>query len=393
MYNPIPLPPVTSSPLISSEERFHLLVASVRDYAIFMLDPDGYVATWNPGAERIKGYRDDEIIGQHFSRFYPPEDVAAGVPQRILRTAAEQGRASLEGWRVRKDGTRFWGEVTISAIHRDGELLGFAKVTRDMTAHRQAEEERRRRLAAEEAAQLRSEFLSIAAHELKTPITSLRGMAQLTLRRFQRDGQLSPERILQALTVINDQSGKLTRLVEQLLDTSRLESGHLILDRQDADLAEILRSVLTMFAGRPDGSRVNLDVPDHPVTASVDALRLEQVLTNVIDNALKYSPPNCPVSVSLVSTGSPDRPSPATARIVVEDRGPGVPPEDRPHLFDRFYRSRSASHTAGMGLGLYVSHQIVQLHGGTLTAEFPEEGGTRMVVTLSTLTTPDTVST
>ncbi|HET7770334.1 MAG TPA: ATP-binding protein [Chloroflexota bacterium] len=369
---------MTSPALISSEERFQLLVDSVRDHAIFMLDPDGYVATWNPGAERIKGYTADEIVGQHFSRFYPPEDVAAGMPQRVLRRAAEQGRSSLEGWRVRKDGTRFWGQVTIGAIHREGQLLGFAKVTRDMTAHRQADEERQRRLAAEEAAQLRSEFLSIAAHELKTPITSLRGMAQLTLRRFQRDGQLSPERIQHALTVINEQSGKLSRLVEQLLDTSRLESGHLILDRSDQDLVQVVRSVLTMFAGRPDSSRVTLDVPDHPVTASVDALRLEQVITNLVDNALKYSPHDCPVSVSLERTG------PTGALIIVEDRGPGVPPEDRPRLFDRFYRARSTAHTTGMGLGLYVSQQIVQLHGGTLTAEFPPDDGTRMVLTLST---------
>ena len=377
---------MTQATLINSEERFHLLVDSVRDYAIFMLDPGGYVATWNPGAERIKGYAEHEIVGQHFSRFYPPDDVAAGVPDRVLRSAAEQGRSRLEGWRLRKDGTRFWGEVTISAIRRHDELLGFAKVTRDMTAHRQAEEERRRRLAAEAAAQMRSEFLSIAAHELKTPLTALRGMAQLTLRRYQRDGQLSPERIEQALTIINEQSGKLSRLVEQLLDTSRLEAGHLTLDRKEQDLVAVVRAVLTMFAGRPDAGRITFDAPAHAVTASVDGLRLEQVLTNLIDNALKYSPAGSPVRVTLGEQ------PPTTVRIAVEDRGPGVPEEDRPHLFDRYYRSPSASNISGMGIGLYVSRQIVELHDGTLTPEFPQEGGTRMLVTLPTGATPSATS-
>ena len=367
---------------LGGEERFHLLVDSVRDYAIFMLDPEGYVATWNAGAERIKGYAEHEIVGQHFSRFYPPEDVAAGVPARVLQMAARDGSSHLEGWRVRKDGRRFWGEVTVTAIRRDGELVGFAKVTRDLTerhaaeeAHRQAAEERQRRVAAEEAARLRSEFLSIAAHELKTPLTSLRGMAQLALRRFERDGEVDLERLRQALRVIETQSGKVARLIEQLLDVSRVESGHLRLSRQEADLGGLLRGVLTMFTGRGDGARVLLDLPDKPVVASVDSLRLEQVLTNLIDNALKYSPAGSPVCMSV--TYEPD-----SVRIAVEDRGPGVPEEDRPRLFDRFYRSRVTSHTSGMGLGLHVSREIVALHGGTLIAEFPAEGGTRMVVTL-----------
>ena len=368
--------PESPAGLGSGEERFHLLVDAVRDYAIFMLDPGGHVISWNAGAERIKGYAEHEILGQHFSRFYLPEDVAAGVPGQVLRRAAEQGRSHLEGWRVRKDGSRFWGEVTVSAIQRDGRLLGFAKVTRDLTERRQAEEERRLRLAAEEVAHMRSEFLSIAAHELKTPLTSLRGMAQLTLRRYQRDGLITPERVLQALSVIETQTSKLARLVEHLLDISRLESGHLRVDPHETDVAGLIKSVVAMFAGRGDDGRITLELPEQPVVASVDSLRLEQVITNLVDNALKYSATPLPVRVSLAQD------QPGDLRIAVEDRGPGIPPEDRPHLFDRFYRSRSLTHASGMGLGLYISRQIVELHGGTLTAEFPEDGGTRMVVSL-----------
>jgi PAS domain S-box-containing protein len=371
-----------------SEERFHLLVDAVRDYAIFILDPQGYITSWNAGAQRIKGYTEREIVGQHFSRFYTPEDQERGLPASILRTAAEEGRFQTEGWRVRKDGTRFWADVTITAIRDDaGALLGFAKITRDLTERRQAEAERRQRLAAEEAARMRTEFLSVAAHELKTPLTSLRAVAELTLRRYQRDGEVSAERVMHALSTINTQVGKLTRLVEHLLDVSRLEAGHLALERRETDLGELTTSVVAMFRNRDDGARLHLDVPDAPLLASVDSLRVEQVLTNVVDNALKYSPPDSPVRVRVAEHhASADDVSGASgasgATIIVEDEGPGVPLEDQPHIFDRFFRSRSTSFTSGMGLGLYVTRQIVELHGGTIRAEFPPDGGMRVVVEL-----------
>jgi PAS domain S-box-containing protein len=364
-------------------ERFHLLVDAVRDYAIFMLDPQGRIVSWNAGAQRIKGYAAGEIVGQHVSRFYPPEDVARGVPGQILRTAAAEGRCQREGWRVRRDGSRFWAEVTVTAI-RDagGALLGFAKVTRDLTARRRVEEERRRRLAAEEAARQRAEFVSVAAHELKTPLTVLRGMAQLTLRRYARDGDVAPERVAAALRLIDAQAGKLARLVEQLLDLSRLEAGRLALERRETDLGALAAAAAELFRARGDGDRLRLALPERPVRASADALRLEQVLTNLLDNALKYSPPGSPVQLCVRGEAAGPGAGPGRARITVADRGPGVPPEDRPRLFDPFFRSSAAAHTGGVGLGLAISRQIVELHGGTLRAEFPPEGGTRVVMEL-----------
>ena len=371
--------------LARSEERFHLLVDAVADYAIFMLNPQGIVASWNTGAQRIKGYTEQEIIGQHFSRFYTPEDRASGKPARVLAEARQNGRYEEEGWRVRKDGTRFWASVVLTALRDDkGQLLGFGKVTRDLTERRQAEEDRRQRLVAESVAQMRGEFLSVAAHELKTPVTALRGRAQLTLRRFRRSGELSPERVREALEVIDNQAGKIARLVEQLLDVSRLEAGHLMVDRQESNLAAVITSVVAMFRSRDDGDRVRLELPRSTVLAWLDSLRIEQVLTNLIENALKYSPPESPVQVSIdeIRPSAPEDANGRRVRVTVADQGPGVPIEDRPHLFDRFFRSRATTHTSGMGLGLYVSRQIVELHGGAICAEFPSSGGTRMVMEL-----------
>jgi PAS domain S-box-containing protein len=221
--------------LQASEKRFRLLVESVRDYAIFMLDPEGRIVSWNLGAERIKGYRADEIVGEHFSRFYPPEDVAAGKPARGLEVAEREGRVEDEGWRVRKDGSRFWANVVITAL-RDagGRLVGFAKVTRDLTERKRAEEDRLRlareqaaRAEAEAAVRARDEFLSIAAHELKTPLTPLQLQVQLLVHSL-RKGELTtlpPERLGAMLESAERQSKRFASLIEKLLDLSRIAAG------------------------------------------------------------------------------------------------------------------------------------------------------------------------
>ena len=375
--------------LRQSEERFRLLVEGVSDYAIYMLDPEGNVTSWNTGAQSIKGYAESEIVGQHFSRFYTEEDRAAGKPQRVLDEARLTGHFEAEDWRVRKDGSRFWANVVITPLLDSmGTLRGFSKVTRDLTARRAAEEERRQRLAAEDAARMRAEFLTVAAHELKTPITALRGRTQLALRRLKRDGVLTPDQVSHALQVIDVQTGKVARLVEQLLDVSRLEAGHLTIERRETDLGALVTSVVEMFADESGTSRLQLDLPERPVTLPVDAVRIEQAITNLVENALKYSLPETPIRVrldpALATGGNPDATGGADrATVSVTDYGPGVPAEDRPRLFDRYFRSHATIHTAGMGLGLYVSRQIVELHGGTIWAEFPAEGGTRMVVELA----------
>jgi PAS domain S-box-containing protein len=351
-----------------------------------MLDPQGYVASWNLGAERAKGYTEDEIVGQHFSRFYTPEDAAVAKPRRMLEIARTYGRVEDEGWRVRKDGTRFWASVVITAL-RDptGQLRGFAKVTRDLTEQRKAEEDRHARLAAEEAVRTRNEFLSIAAHELKTPLTSLLGTAQVTLRRLTRSHEVEPQRLADSLRLIEGQTKRMARLVDQLLDVSRMGQGHLALTRERTDVGALVRGVVDAFRARELSQTITLRAPERPVWADADPLRVEQVITNLAENALKYGVTDgepAVVEIDVAEAGAGSGGAVGAVTISVRDHGPGIAPDDRPHLFDRFFRARAQAQQPGMGLGLYISREIVALHGGTIRAEFPEDGGTRMVVEL-----------
>jgi PAS domain S-box-containing protein len=372
------------------DDLYRLLVQHVKDYAIFLLDPHGYVRTWNEGAQRIKGYQAHEIIGQHFSRFYPPEEVQRGTPAHGLRVAAVEGRWEQEGWRVRQDGSRFWADVVITALYAEvGTLVGFAKVTRDLTERKHAEEERLRLVeheqqawaAAEVAAarvRMQEEFLAIAAHELKTPLAGAKIAAQLLLRRAAKQGAAAgdgPQQ--QALHTIDQQLARLGRLVEQLLETTRLHTGRLTLHRAPANVTALVGTAAQAAQARAEQQEIDFSAPD-ALWASVDADRLEQVVTNLLDNALKFSASGQRIEVQLIRSNS----GPQSLHLSVRDYGIGVPVEHRPHLFERFYQAHPATHRSGLGLGLYISRAIVVEHGGTIAAEFPPEGGTRLVVTL-----------
>jgi PAS domain S-box-containing protein len=366
--------------LQASEKRFRLLVESVRDYAIFMLDVDGRVATWNLGAERIKGYRAEEIVGEHFSRFYPPEDVAAGKPAMELREAAARGRFEDEGWRIRKDGGRFWANVVITAL-RDagGRLVGFAKVTRDLTERKRAEEDRVRlareqaaRAEAEAAVRARDEFLSIASHELKTPLTPLQLQVQLLVHSL-RKGELTtlpPERLGAMLESTERQSKRFALLIEQLLDLSRIAAGRLELELGEVDLAETVRGVVARFDAElaRSGSSLALAL-DGPVVGRWDRLRLEQVVANLLSNAIKYGAGR---PIELRVEGDDE-----TARLVVRDQGIGIAPADQARISERFERAASSRHYAGLGMGLYITRQILAAHGGSVrVASAPGAGST-----------------
>jgi PAS domain S-box-containing protein len=217
--------------LKESEEKFRLMVEAVKDYAVFMLDPKGCIASWNPGAERIKGYSAEEILGVHFSRFYPRADVESGKPDRELAIAVEQGRYQEEGWRVRKDGTQFWASVTITPVlDEKGTLRGFAKVTQDLTERRQAEEQRLELIRAQAASaeaqktnRLKDEFLAILSHELRTPLNAIVGWAHL-LRESPR---LDPTQVSRGLEAIDRNAAIQTQIVSDVLDISRMTSGKL----------------------------------------------------------------------------------------------------------------------------------------------------------------------
>jgi PAS domain S-box-containing protein len=368
--------------LRQSLERLYLLVTSIKDYAIFMLDPAGHVVTWNAGAQHLKGYSEEEILGKDFSLFYTPEDVASGRPPCGLGVAARDGRYEDEGWRVRKDGTRFWADVVITALRdTEGRLVGFGKVTRDLTERKQAEEERLRfirereaRGAAEWSVHLRDEFLSIAAHELKTPVTSLRLQAQILFRQLGAMGVIDPVQLRRALGLIVNQSQKLADLVNRLFDVSRITNGRLALDRVEADVVPIVAGVVDAKRLLAGSLPIVVETPAQLV-ASIDPLRLEQVVTNLLDNAVRYGAVGR-IDV-IVARREPDR-----LEISVRDHGPGIPTERRDHIFDRFNHANDRRDESGLGLGLYLSQQIVRLHGGEIHAEYPPDGGTRFVVAL-----------
>jgi signal transduction histidine kinase len=227
------------------------------------------------------------------------------------------------------------------------------------------------RKRAEEA---RDEFLSVAAHELKTPLTSLRGFVQVLLRQSEKGSPADPVRLTQALRTIDEQTQKLSRLVAQLLDVSRIDAGRLVVDTKPLNLVTLVEDAVAAARTRCGGHLVSLRAPTS-LLAPVDPLRFEQVLTNLLENAIKFSPAGGRVDVAVRRDGG-------QALIAVTDHGVGVPPEHRDRIFDRFFQVPQGGSVAGMGLGLYISRQIVELHGGRLTAEFPPEGGTRLLVAL-----------
>jgi signal transduction histidine kinase len=231
------------------------------------------------------------------------------------------------------------------------------------------------------AVRLRDEFLSVAAHELRTPLTSLRGYAELALRRARQGQVNSPEQVERAFEVILQQADKQTRLVNQLLDVSRMDTPQPRIDPQATDLTRLVVDVVAMVqATAGQHSLVVLAPP--PLEVLVDPLRLEQVLVNLLDNAVKYSPDGGQIDVAVVADPA------GGVEIGVRDRGLGIPPERRAHIFDRYYRAHAEARVSGFGLGLFISHQIVTLHGGELRAEFPADGGTRFVVRLPAAIVP-----
>ena len=354
-----------------SEAQLRQMIASVQDYAIFMLDATGHVRTWNPGAERIKGYTAHEIIGSHFSKFYEPADLAENKPATELAIASREGRVEDEGWRVRKDGSRFWANVVISAI-RDagGEVIGFTKITRDLTERRRAEQER-----IAQAAKLRERdtFLAAAHHELRTPLTTLilklQGLEQL-VGGAGEDGEVA-RRVGVALR----QTDKLTELVERLLDVSRISAGLLRLERTPLDLGELLRAVIDSLAGEAatTGTEVRL-VATGDLAGEWDRPRLVQVFQNLVSNAIKYGAGQ-PIDVTLTAEDG-------AAKVAIADRGIGIPPEDLARIFGRFERAAPIENYGGLGLGLFVAHELVVAHGGSIRVESVPDAGTTFTVTL-----------
>ena len=345
-----------------SEERFRLLIEGVQDYAIYMLSPDGTVTSWNAGARRIAGYEASEILGKHFSRFYSADDIAAGKPWGDLAMAREHGRAEDEGWRVRKDGTRYWARVVVSALREDdGRLYGFAKLTQDLTQHRHSQ-------SLEVAAKQVQEFIAVLAHELRNPLAPIRNAAQLL-----KVAQPGAEDFEVARRAIDRQSAQLSRIVDDLLDIGRIARGALTIHPQGVDLREIVARAVE--AARPgiDSARhtLNVDVPPEPVYLQGDELRLTQALTNVLNNAARYTESGGRIELSLRREAQvQNETSLPFAVLTVRDNGQGIDPEFLGSIFGMFVQGRGALSRpqTGLGVGLALARAIVELHHGTIEA-------------------------
>jgi PAS domain S-box-containing protein len=398
-----------------SEQSFSLLVQSVADYAILLLDPEGRVTSWNEGAERIKGYTAGEIIGHSFRKFYPPEAVAAGFPERELEYAARDGRFEDEDWRVRKDGSRFWANVVVTALRNDaGKLIGYAKVTRDLTARREAEEQARRlaaeeaqhaeasrrsaelatlndrlrqsndelrsalkaaedsRYAAEEAASAMAEayrqldqFAYVASHDLKAPLRGIANLAQW----IQEDAAdaLSGDSA-EHLRLLQGRVQRMEALIDGILAYSR--AGRLTAAAENVDTAALVREVVDLVAP-PEG--VTIIIADDLPTLQTERLPLQQVFMNLIVNAVKYSHaerPDATVRIAWSNTGEANE-------FVVSDNGPGIAPEFHERVWGIFQVLTSRDKIEGTGVGLAVVKKVVESRGGQVSLDSaPGQGAT-----------------
>jgi PAS domain S-box-containing protein len=406
---------------ITTSELYRLLVESVRDYAIFALDPNGYIVSWNPGAQRFKGYNASEIIGKHFSVFYPPEDVAARKPQIELEIAEEVGRLEDEGWRVRKDGTRFWANVVITVLrNRDGELVGFAKVTRDLTQRRASELqaiEDARRLASEEAlrraAELRTtelaellgrseqqaeeiehqrqeadaanrtktDFLAAMSHELRTPLNAISGYVQLLLLGLR--GPVTDEQKADLERIQRSQQHLLS-LIHDILNFSRLEAGAVTYDIEPVRLSTVVDAATAMIT--PQASAKNIEFAVEPCPPSLAALadgsKLEQVLLNLLSNAVKFTQPGGRVSLRCEAAGD-------LVLAHVEDSGPGIPADRLDEIFEPFVQLNRTfgNPREGTGLGLAISRDLARGMQGDLTVVSRVGKGSKFTVSLRRATT------
>jgi PAS domain S-box-containing protein len=348
-----------------TESSFRLMVESVSDYAIVMLDPDGLVASWNTGAQRIKGYSSEEILGQHFAIFYPEDEVASGKPQRDLEAVTASGRHEDEGWRIRKDGSLFWANIVFTAI-RDpaGNLRGFAKLTRDLTERKKVEAILTNAKAVAETANLaKSDFLSSMSHELRSPLNAILGFAQLMESDSPPPTPAQSESIIQILNA----GWYLLELINEVLDLATIESGKLSMSLEPVLLNELLLECHAMV--EPLAQRRNLRMlfprSDAPYCINADRTRIKQVLINLLSNAIKYNTPGGSVAVECSAN-----PATGRVRITVTDTGAGLPPEKVAQLFQPFNRlGQETGGVEGTGIGLVVSKRLVEMMTGVIGVE------------------------
>jgi PAS domain S-box-containing protein len=410
--------------LLRSEERFELFVRSVKDYALFMLDPEGRVVSWNEGAERIKGYPANEILGKSFTTFYPKEAIESGFPQSELEVASREGRFEDEGWRVRKDGSLFWANVIITAMRSpDGQLLGFAKVTRDLTVRREAEEQARR-LAAEQAAHVEAarrgeelahlndrlrqqavelqvalaatkaarddaaraaaaateayreldQFAYVASHDLKAP---LRGIANLAQWLQDDIGEQLKGDSKEHMRLLQGRVHRMEALIDGILTYSR--AGRRLTPPEPVETGALVRDVIELLA---PPAEVRIKMPDQFPTIEAERVPLQQVFMNLIGNAIKFTRAVRPDAIIDIAW----RDVADGFEFTISDNGPGIAPEYHGRVWGIFQTLAARDKVEGTGIGLSVVQKIVESRGGKVSLESaPGEGATFRFVWANTL--------
>ena len=364
-----------------TEESFRLMVESVTDYAIVMLDPEGLVVSWNAGAERIKGYSAEEIVGQHFSRFYLQEDIQSGKPQRDLDLVAAKGQFEDEGWRVRQDGSAFWANVVFTAIRdQSGYLRGFAKLTRDLTEPMKIEATlTKAKEAADAANQAKSAFLATMSHELRTPMNAILGYSEILMEDAQEKGQ---EEFIPDLEKIHASGNHLLSLINNILDLSKIEAGKMDLFLESFGISRVIEDVVSTV--RPlvekNGNTLEVRCAADLGTMHADLTKVRQSLFNLLSNACKFTENGTiTLEASREPLGGVD-----WIKFSVSDTGIGMAPDQMEKLFQPFVQGDASTSRkfGGTGLGMTITHRFCEMMGGEITAKSEPGRGTTFTIRL-----------
>jgi PAS domain S-box-containing protein len=369
---------LTERKLAEDQRRqFQLLIKSVTDYAIIMLDPNGCITSWTKGAEALKGYREEEVLGLPNRIFYTPDDAKAGKAEHLLAMAAEQGHIEDEGWRVRKDGTRFWADVVITAVSDEtGKLIGFAKITRDLTERKAMEELAARTAQLQASNRLKSEFLATMSHELRTPLNSIIGFTELVL---MTNSQNIDELGSSNLNTVLRNARHLLSLISEILDLSKIEAGQSTVHAGPFDPTQLALTAVNSTRSLADQKGLSLEFEAEPGLDLVvsDETKVRQILINMVSNAVKFTDVGG-VKVALSANG------PDGWAVTVRDTGIGIAPEHHDMVFQEFRQvdSSTTRSKGGTGLGLAISRKLANLLEGDLTLESALGAGSTFTLVL-----------
>ncbi len=367
------------------EERFELLAENAREYAIFLLDPDGRILCWNPGAARLFGYQSPEVVGRHFSQFFCEEDIRSGQPDHELTKARSDGRAYSTRWHLRKDGARFWCSCTTSPLFDENKhVRSFARVMHDLTDAQALEGQKKRADDLAEANHSKEQFMALLSHELRNPLAPI-----LNALSIQREIKTADPILQQAGGIIERQIGQMIRLVDDLLDIGRITQGKLRLTKEPVELRCVVNRAVEASRPLADARKHELSVslPMEAIWVEADPGRLEQIFVNLLNNAAKYTGPGGLIRITVKQEGS-------GGTVSVWDNGAGIQPKSLPHIFDLFTQvdgSLNRSH-GGLGIGLALVGTLVEMHDGRVQAFSGGLGqGSEFTVWLPMLTNPPAI--